>query len=317
MRNLLLTALVLGGCLEPAPVHGKPGHPAPDTAVGRPAKATVDPFAFDPTLFARMARAQPGDWLSDHPEPGQTFFQYVMGVPVRRTPSRGTIVIQPIGPFSGRESALLDQLVDLTTAFFQIPVRRAPPIPLPSKGMRTRDDLFTGVQYRTTVIERDVLLPRLPADALCYLGVTMADLYPAPSWNYVFGEATYKARVGIFSLARYSAHFWGRPETPKSERLLLLRAFKVLTHEATHMLSVAHCTAYQCLMNGSNSLDELDREPEWLCPVCLKKLQWNLGLDVLAHYQQLRARFERAGLASSVGWASRRLAQLGTAPESQ
>ncbi|HJX53963.1 MAG TPA: hypothetical protein VJ801_14450 [Polyangia bacterium] len=53
------------------------------------------------------------------------------------------------------------------------------------------------------------------------------------------------------------------------------------------------------------------REPEWLCPVCLKKLQWNVGLDVRAHYQQQRALFERAGFKESVVWADRQLAQLG------
>lgn len=271
----------------------------------------VDPFAFDPDLFSRMAPPLPGDWLSVHPEPGQTFFQYVMAVPVRRISARGTVVIQPVGPFGARESALLDRLVEMTAAFFQIPVRLAPPLALPSKGMRTLDDAPFAVQYRTGVIEREVLLPRLPADALCYLGVTMADLYPGPSWNYVFGEASYRDRVGIFSLARYSARFWGQAETAKSERRLLLRAFKVLAHEAGHMLSMLHCTAYKCLMNGSNSLAELDREPEWLCPVCLKKLQWNVGLDVRAHYQQQRALFERAGLKDSAAWADRRLAQLG------
>jgi predicted Zn-dependent protease len=96
---------------------------------------------------------------------------------------------------------------------------------------------------------------------------------------------TYKDRVGIFSLARCSARFWGQAETAKSERLLLLRAFKVLAHETGRMLSMRHCTAYKCLMNGSNSLSELDREP---------------------------ALFERAGLKDSVIWADRRLAQWGT-----
>ena len=72
------------------------------------------------------------------------------------------------------------------------------------------------------------------------------------------------------------------------------------------MLSMFHCTAYKCLMNGSNSLSELDREPEWLCPVCLKKLQWNVGLDVRAHYQQQRALFESAGFRESMVWADRR-----------
>jgi archaemetzincin len=156
----------------------------------------------------------------------------------------------------------------------------------------------------------DVLLPRLPSDAVCYLGITMADLYPAPSWNFVFGEASFNRRVGVYSLVRYTNRFWGRPETDASKRLFLQRSFKVLAHETGHMFSIAHCTANECLMNGSNSLDETDRGTIFLCPVCLHKLQFNLKLDVRRRYRQLREIYVRAGYDDLAEWLRRRLASL-------
>jgi archaemetzincin len=43
----------------------------------------------------------------------------------------------------------------------------------------------------------------VPKDAYCVMGITLKDLYPGPSWNYVYGWATYRARVAIFSFVRW------------------------------------------------------------------------------------------------------------------
>ena len=39
------------------------------------------------------------------------------------------------------------------------------------------------------------------------LTVTMQDLYPFDSWNYVFGWANYVSRTGVFSFGRYHPDF--------------------------------------------------------------------------------------------------------------
>jgi len=36
----------------------------------------------------------------------------------------------------------------------------------------------------------------------------MTDFYPKESWNYVFGHASLKRWVGVFSFARYDPLFW-------------------------------------------------------------------------------------------------------------
>jgi archaemetzincin len=67
------------------------------------------------------------------------------------------------------------------------------------------------------------------------------------------------------------------PET--DFHLCLRRTLSTASHETGHILGMAHCTAYSCLMNGSNHQEEKDRRPMHLCPVCLRKLCWNLQVE--------------------------------------
>ena len=112
-------------------------------------------------------------------------------------------------------------------------------------------------------------------------------------------------------MARYQAHFWGQKETPESRVLATLRSFKVLAHEAGHMFSLHHCRRYECLMNGSNSLEEMDRSPVEPCPVCLKMLQYNLRFDIRSRYRRLMALYERNGLTAQRDWVKARLERIG------
>ncbi len=280
-----------------------------------PSSKPADPFAFDPAFFEEKHKPRPGEWLAEFPEPGQSFAQYVAQAPKGLTARRNVIVLQPLGSFSPDERALLDELREFASAFFQLRVRVEKPIPLPKHGKRTRSaGTMDWTQHHTRTLMGSVLLPRLPEDAVCYLGITMADLYPDPSWNFVFGEATFSNRVGVYSLIRYTNRFWGRAETERSRDLALYRSYKVLAHETGHMFSLAHCTSHERLMNGSNSLDETDRSTIHLCPVCLHKLQWNLKFDVMRHYRQLQAIYQRDGFVDDAAWIGRRITSLsGTA----
>jgi archaemetzincin len=203
-------------------------------------------------------------------------------------------VLQPLGPWSERHQRVLEALAEFMGIFFGVPARLAPALPLPPFGFRTRYTIDGSTpQYQTGVLLDKVLAPRLPADAIACLGVTMADLYPSPTWNYVFGEASLERRVGIYSLIRYTPEFTGEPDSPAARGLLLRRACKTVAHETGHMFSMRHCPFYECLMNGSNTLDELDRSPGWMCPVCLKKLHWNLGFGLLGRYRRLAGFYRR------------------------
>ncbi|KAK2548855.1 Archaemetzincin-2 [Acropora cervicornis] len=42
-----------------------------------------------------------------------------------------------------------------------------------------------------------------PRDAFCVVGITMTDLYPSESFQFVFGQANYSDSIGVFSFARF------------------------------------------------------------------------------------------------------------------
>ena len=52
------------------------------------------------------------------------------------------------------------------------------------------------------------LQSKWPPEAFCVVGITMIDLYPNESWNFVFGQANSGAGVGVFSFARYDPLFY-------------------------------------------------------------------------------------------------------------
>jgi len=114
---------------------------------------------------------------------------------------------------------------------------------------------------------RNVMKAVLPADGICCIAVTMVDLWPGEGWNYVFGEASLSAHVGVFSFARYHPSFPDHlGDLPNKlplvlEKLLLIRSLKVMVHECTHMLNIEHCIYFHCLMNGGNNLEECDLGP--------------------------------------------------------
>ena len=174
----------------------------------------------------------------------------------------------------------------------------------------TRRNPFTNnSQILTTDILR-FLKARVPADACCVLAITMEDLYPEASWNFVFGQASLRDRVGVYSFARCDPEFYGEGRTSGYEVLLLRRSCKVLAHETSHMFGLTHCTFFNCLMNGSNYLAESDRRPLHLCPVCLRKLQWSVGFDAVARYTALE-RFNRsAGFSDETEWLKARIRKI-------
>jgi archaemetzincin len=135
----------------------------------------------------------------------------------------------------------------------------------------------------------------------------MEDLYPDPSWNFVFGQASHQQRVGVFSFARYDPVFYGEKRSKDYQALLLRRCLKVLVHETAHMFSLAHCPYFRCAMNGSNHLQEIDARPLFLCPVCLRKLQFIIGFDIVNRYQKLLHFYDKIGFEHEAEWLSKRL----------
>lgn len=262
--------------------------------------------------FPPLAQPGRGDWLDQHDEPGQSFDEYRAAEPLRPDETRRVMYLQPIGEIDARRTPL-EHLRVYAAAFFQIEVQMLPPY-VPQAGEFSPRQRSTGPQWLTRDILR-FLGQRLPLDAFCLLAVTDVDLYPAPSWNYVFGQASLHDRVGVYSFARYDPVFWNEAAAPAAARdLILRRACKVLVHEAGHNFGLAHCIYYECVMNGSNHLDEADARPQHLCPVCLRKLAFAAGFDPVRRYEQLLKFYAAHGWDAEASWVQRQLEKAGPAP---
>jgi archaemetzincin len=247
-----------------------------------------------------------GDWLAQHDEPGQTFARFRASRLHRPDATRRSIALLPIGALA--DDVATTTLIDFATRFFGMPARELPAIAMRALNPRSRAR-DSGRQYRSPDILA-ALKERVPDDAYCLIAVTQSDLYPGPSWNFVFGEALLYARVGVYSFARYDPAFYGAPRTAGTKALILRRSLKLMAHEVGHMFGVEHCVHFRCVMNGTNNLDETDRSPLHPCPVCLRKLHDSIGFDVKARERALYQFCRKHGLAAEAGVADRRLARL-------
>jgi archaemetzincin len=287
----------------------------PDLAKRRQAIGPLGPEV-SPQLRAALTRESafrpipaPGfsDWLTWKKEPGQTFAQFLSSPRPHLTPGRSVLYLQPVGSFDSPTAPSLPFLARFAAAFFALPTRVQPAMDLSSTHLTTQESAPGQRQYLTGDLLK-LLSRRMPDDAFCRLGVTMADLYTGPDSNFVFGQATLNRRVGIFSFARYTRPAPNEPAA--ATELALRRAAKVLAHETCHMFGMYHCTYYSCLMNGSNHLGELDGVPLHLCPVCLRKLQAEVRFDLAKRDHDLRDLAREAGFADEASWLDGELQAL-------
>ncbi len=268
-------------------------------------KAFCPQFDFQP-----IPPPQPGDWLDIHSEPGQTFSEHIKLNPPKPSLGRCKIYLQPLGDFDPYKSPSLEILKDYGKIYFCLPTEVLPALNLHSLPITFRQNPYTGKKQILTTDILDILLNKMPHDAFSLLALTMEDLYPEPSWNFVFGQASLSQRVGVFSFARYDPAFYGyRPEKDYSQ-VLLKRCCRVLVHELGHMFFLAHCIYFRCVMNGSNHLKESDSRPLHLCPICLRKLHFSTGFDIEKRYENLLLFYRRHGFNEEAKWVSTRLNRM-------
>ena len=226
-------------------------------------------------LHEHKKPAQPGEWIAVHgkdkDEQGQSFDEYLRGR--KRTIEQYTkLYLLPLGTFGEIEQKMIDQVVEGMTCFFGLPTTllKADPVDkLPAHAERI-NNISGNRQLLSIYLLDKVLPPKRPKDAAALLGLTNVDLWPGEGWNFVFGQASLGTRVGVWSTARYG----NSSGTEEERKLFFLRLLKVALHETGHMFGIPHCTAYECGMNGSNSLPESDRHVLEFCPECQAKLWW-------------------------------------------
>lgn len=222
-----------------------------------------------------------GEWLSIHKEKGQTFEEYKLLEPLKVNDELTSICIQPIGKFNKNEERLLDLTIEYIQLFYCVKVEKIKPILdklIPNEKRRLNE--FNAEQLDASYI-LDTIMPQYkPKNALVVMGLTAKDLYPDPSWNFVFGLATYSKGVGVTSFSRYEPNL-------DDYTICLRRTIRTSAHEIGHMFKMKHCTHALCVMNGSNSLSEDDSKPNTLCSVCLKKMKLNFNFDTKKRFESL------------------------------
>ena len=293
-RASLTLMLAAVGCGSDAP------RPLTAQESGRLDRVVVAGEAIRP-LHARKGPATKGEWLADHPEEGQTFAQYRAKVSNGPTAGRTTIYVQPIGTFIGRKKDLLDKTVEALGLFYNLPVKTLKPIDeaiLPKSALR--DHPTTRLPQVDSLSILRLLRGQRPDDAVAVLALTDSDLWPKGDRqikNFVFGQASLGERVGVWSIARL-----GDPDLDFPT--CLRRTLQVALHETGHMFSIQHCAAYECGMNGSNSLSESDGQPMAFCAECEMKVGWTLKVgDPAKRYAALAEFAGRNGLnAEAKGW---------------
>lgn len=308
-RALLLIASVLAFSVCLAADFKPPGPSERSRAIG-PTGGLPQPLqrAFDPTGdFEPIRSPQPGDWLAVHSETGQTFEDFARSKPNRPNQVRRKLYLQPLGAFPEGRSPSLDRLKEYAGSYFGMEVRVLAPLSLKEMSLTTRLNRYTGKRQILTGDVLAALKRGLPPDAFCVLAITMEDLYPEASWNFVFGQASLRERVGVYSFARYDPQFCGAQRGEDYQQVLLRRSCKVLVHEMAHMFGLAHCIFFQCVLNGSNHLQESDLRPLHLCPVCLRKLQHSIGFDIPDRYRRLCHFYQEVGFEDEAQWTLQRL----------
>jgi archaemetzincin len=253
---------------------------------------------------------RPGDWLAEHHEPGQTFEEYINARPVRRSDKFYTIYLCLVGDFTEAQRCILDLTQQYLALFFDCLVKVQRQIALASIPPRARRTHLSwgGPQVLTGYILHEVLERERPADALAYLALTASDLWPGKGWNFVFGEANLRQRTGVWSIYRNGDPSQGEP----AFQLCLRRTLGTASHELGHILTMRHCIAFRCLMNGSNHQAERDGRLLHLCPVCLRKLCWNLQVEPVPYLAKLKAFCEQNGFGPERTWYEQALAALAT-----
>jgi len=216
------------------------------------------------------------DWLAkgnygEKDRRGQSFKAFATPGPHRNFPTkRMNIVLQPIGDVD--DAPPPEVLVAAVQAFYEMPVTVAKPLKKKdTEKLEFGEEEDEYGKQLMTPSAHAVLAASRPKNSYCVIGYTMWDL-GKPDFSFVFGEADTDSCTGIFSFARYREGYEDDDGEEVSDEVFNLRCARCLCHEIGHLTGMKHCVYGVCLMNGSNNMEEGNRRPFKLCPVCEAKL---------------------------------------------
>lgn len=275
---IILLCLVLLSCKE----QHKPRYPVPkDDAVEY--NQIQDSLS---DLHSRLDKPTAGEWLTDHPETGQTFKEYIHLKPLGATETRTKLYLAMVSKMDSNQFNILLKVQEYLSIFYacetELITLEIDYSAIPEKYFRYNEK--EEIQVLTDFFLKNLLVNNLPDDAFAMIGCTTYDIFPDPQWNYVFGQASLNNRVGVWSMRRL-----GNPtEYPLTKDKAIVRNLKISSHETGHMLSLKHCINYDCIMNGSSQIHETDNKPVYFCPECLGKMNYNRNFELQKRFGNLK-----------------------------
>jgi archaemetzincin len=273
LRLRLVAALTF---LAAASAHANPAAPA----AGWHARLTEIRAALLP-LDRPLPPPEPGDWRAEDDESPLPFERLSQR---ERPNTQRVLYLQAVGTLSPPQEAVLRRVHTYLAAWYWLSVRRLPDLPDSAVSAKWR----VGRQWHAPTVSYRLLRERLPADGVALLAFTATDLTLGQGWNFVYGLAMPRYRVGIWSLHRFG--------DPAAGTMLLRRALVTAIHETGHMLGLSHCDRAACVMNGANHLGELDATPLAPCADDLASFLWVAPADAVQWATQLAGLLRVDGL---------------------
>lgn len=241
----------------------------------------------------KLSKPIEGEWLFTHKEKGQSFEQFTDSKHIVPTNNSNIIYIRPIGNFDSLQKKQIELVRGYLEIFFQLKTKTLENVSdniIPSSarriGFEDNEQLLAGY------ILDSVLKNEKPLNRIALMGLTEKDLFPKPEWNYVFGLASYRDRVGVSSIYRLQ----DEKLTAANFNLCLSRLLKTCSHEIGHMFGLYHCIQADCVMNGTISLQETDESSIRLCSFCQRKLNSSIKYDNKKRVIELGDFFKRNNL---------------------
>jgi archaemetzincin len=140
------------------------------------------------------------------------------------------------------------------------------------------------------ILEHNLKPLKTPNAGKCWgiVAITHEDLFcnSDDDLDYVYG-ASLEGEPGLPGIAVVSTRRVWQPDAVGLE-LSRLRLLKLLAHEIGHLYFLTHCLTHACVMNGVETLDQIDRHPLGVCPDCMMKLCWTSRTRPKDRYSRLR-----------------------------
>lgn len=243
------------------------------------------------------------EWLNYNKENGQTFKNYMRLIKKSKSlhslKIKSKIVLIPIRMDESIFSKyLLNALKEFLEIYFDLIVLVEDGLNLSNKFKLDTNDSIDAINTLS------ILKTFKEKNSFSTVAITTCDL--THNESFVFGLSDQELQVCVVSLFRYVLDLKTN-DGRVNDMDLLKKTCSVICHEIAHTFGLEHCIYYRCIMNGSNTIEEDDKLPIYLCPICFRKLHFLLNFDIEKRYLNLFKYCEKYEFKSESNWYQKRL----------